>query len=151
MHSALLASKITGNIALNTSEQIRLSEKYIKDFRIKVTSPYQEAGSLSGGNQQKVVIARSLSTMPKLVILDEPTRGIDAGARGDVYKIIRELSHTGVAVIVIASDTEEIIELADRAIVFCRGRVSAVLEKDDINQQNITSASFGIYKEEANA
>ena len=96
------------------------------------------------------MIARSLSTMPKLVILDEPTRGIDAGARGDVYKIIRELSQTGVAVIVISSDTEEIIELADRAIVFCRGRVSAVLEKDRINQQNITSASFGIYKEEAN-
>ena len=149
--SALLDSKITGNIALNNAEEIRISEKYIKDFRIKVTSPYQEAGSLSGGNQQKVVIARSLSTMPKLVILDEPTRGIDAGARGDVYKIIRELSNTGVAVIVISSDTEEIIELADRAIVFCRGRVSAVLEKDDINQQNITSASFGIYKEEANA
>ena len=148
--SALLDSKITGKVVLNSSEEVRISEKYIKDFRIKVTSPYQEAGSLSGGNQQKVVIARSLSTMPKLVILDEPTRGIDAGARGDVYKIIRELSQTGVAVIVISSDTEEIIELADRAIVFCRGRVSAVLEKDRINQQNITSASFGIYKEEAN-
>ncbi len=148
--SALLDSNLTGKVTLNSKEEIRISEKYIKDFRIKVTSPYQEAGSLSGGNQQKVVIARSLSTMPKLVILDEPTRGIDAGARGDVYKIIRELSLTGVAVIVISSDTEEIIELADRAIVFCQGRVSAELNKDQINQQNITSASFGIYKEDAN-
>ena len=142
--SALLNYKLTGNTLLKTDVENNITDKYIKDFRIKVTSRYQEAGSLSGGNQQKIVIARALSTMPKLVILDEPTRGIDAGARGDVYSIIEELKSKGVSIVLISSDMEEIIELADRAIVFCRGRISAELPKERINQQELTSASFGI-------
>lgn len=142
--SALLKYKLTGNVMLNTKEESRITKKYIEDFRIKVTSQEQEAGSLSGGNQQKIVIARVLSTMPKLVILDEPTRGIDAGARGDVYNIINKLKNQGVSIILISSDMEEIIELSDRAIVFCRGRVSACLSKNEINQETLTAASFGM-------
>lgn len=142
--SALLNYKLTGKTFLDKGAERNITGKYVKDFRIKVTSQNQEAGSLSGGNQQKIVIGRALSTMPKLVILDEPTRGIDAGARGDVYNIIQELKAQGLSILLISSDMEEIIELADRAIVFCQGRISAELPKERINQQELTSASFGI-------
>lgn len=148
MTSALLNYSITGKTFVNVPKEKEICKKYINDFRIKVTSDQQEAGSLSGGNQQKIVIARALSTMPKLLILDEPTRGIDAGARGDVYNIINELKNKGLSILLISSDTEEIMELSDRAIVFCRGRISAELNKNEINVQNITSASFGVYKKE---
>lgn len=142
--SSLLNSQILGKIFLKKKKEDQITQKYIDDFRTKVTSKEQEAGSLSGGNQQKIIIGRSLSTMPKVVILDEPTRGIDAGARGDVYNIINELKHQGLSILLISSDMEEIIELADRAVVFCRGRISATLKKKDINQQNLTEAAFGV-------
>ena len=73
-------------------------------------------GSLSGGNQQKVIIGRALSLRPKILILDEPTRGIDAAARGDVYAIIQQLKEQGLAILMISSDMEEIVELSDRAV-----------------------------------
>lgn len=101
-------------------------------------------GSLSGGNQQKVVIGRALSTKPKLVILDEPTRGIDAAARGDVYSIISHLRDEGVAVLLISSDMEEIVELSDRAVTVYQGRINAEFQKCDINQDNLMAAAFGV-------
>ena len=100
--------------------------------------------SLSGGNQQKAVIGRALSTKPKLVIMDEPTRGIDAAARGDIYSIIQKLRDTGVAVLLVSSDMEEIVELSDRAVSVFQGRINAELCKEQINQDNLTSASFGV-------
>ena len=81
-----------GKVFLNQKKEKSLTQQYIDDFRIKVTGQEQEVGSLSGGNQQKVVIGHALATNPKLIILDEPTRGIDAGARTDVYNIIKGLS-----------------------------------------------------------
>jgi AI-2 transport system ATP-binding protein len=113
-----------------------------------VTGHDQPAGSLSGGNQQKVVIARSLITKPKLVILDEPTRGIDAAARGDVYKIIAQLRSEGVSIMLISSDMEEIIELSDRAVTVYQGRINGEFLKDDINQDNLMAASFGVTGEQ---
>ena len=106
-------------------------------------------GSLSGGNQQKVVIARALSTNPKVVILDEPTRGIDAAARSDVYNIIHQLKNAGVAVLMVSSDIEEVVELADRAITVFRGRINGEFRQDEITQDVLTSASFGIVRERA--
>lgn len=150
--SALLNSKLTGKGGfLNQASENSIADRYIEDFRIKVTSRFQEAGSLSGGNQQKVVLARALATMPKVVILDEPTRGIDAAARGDVYGIIYKLREQGIAVILISSDIDEIIELSDRAVVFCQGRISAQFPRSKINQENLTAASFGVYKEDNHA
>ncbi|WP_278729961.1 ATP-binding cassette domain-containing protein, partial [Anaerotruncus colihominis] len=116
----------------------------------KVTGQDQLVGSLSGGNQQKVVIGRSLSSNPKLVILDEPTRGIDAAARADVYNIIQQLSKKGVSVLLISSDMEEIIELSDRAVAIYQGRLNGKFSKEEITQDNLTSASFGLSGKEAN-
>ena len=81
-----------------------------------------------------------------MVILDEPTRSIDAAARADVYKIIQQLKETGVAVLMVSSDIEEVVELADRAITVFQGRINAEFRKDEINQDALTSASFGIVK-----
>ncbi|MDR2796347.1 MAG: sugar ABC transporter ATP-binding protein [Spirochaetaceae bacterium] len=121
-----------------------LAGKYVKDFRIKTAGIEQEIGSLSGGNQQKAVIARALTTNPHLVILDEPTRGIDAGARGDIYAIINELKTRNVAVLLISSDIEEIVELSDRAITMFQGHIKAEFQGEDITQDNIMRASFGV-------
>jgi AI-2 transport system ATP-binding protein len=142
--SAMLAEQQMGKAILNRKEEYRMTQKYIDDFRIKVTGQSQLAGSLSGGNQQKVVIGRSLSTSPKLLILDEPTRGIDAAARGDVYSIIHELRNEGVAVLLISSDMEEIIELSDRVMTVCQGRINGEFTGEDINQDTLMAASFGV-------
>lgn len=142
--SAMLADKTMGRFFLNKKAEYEMTQKYVDDFRIKVTGQEQLAGSLSGGNQQKVVIGRSLSTSPKLVILDEPTRGIDAAARGDVYSIIHQLREKGVAVLLISSDMEEIIELSDRVMTVCQGRINGEFTGAQINQDTLMSASFGI-------
>ena len=112
-----------------------------------MTGQSQLAGSLSGGNQQKIVIGRSLSTAPKVVILDEPTRGIDAGARGDVYAIIHQLRKQGVSVLLISSDMEEIVELSDRAVSVYQGRINAEFPKEEINQDNLMAATFDVKHE----
>ena len=104
----------------------------------------ERCSALSGGNQQKVVISRALSTHPKVVILDEPTRGIDAAARSDVYSIIRQLKEEGVAVLMVSSDIEEVVELADRAITIFQGRINGEFSHGEISQDALTSASFGI-------
>ncbi len=142
--SALLNTKKIGRISMNRRRQKEISQRYADDFRTKIVSLDDLIGSLSGGNQQKVVIARALSTDPKVVILDEPTRGIDAAARSDVYSIIRKLKQTGVAVLMVSSDIEEVVELADRAITVFKGRINGEFSRDEITQDVLTSASFGI-------
>ena len=128
---------------INKKKETEITKKFIDDFRIKVTGQGQELRSLSGGNQQKVVIGRILSSDPKVVVLDEPTRGIDAGARGDVYKIIHQLKKQGLAILLISSDFEEIFELADRAEVMCHGTNTVQLAKEEITMDALTHASFG--------
>ena len=147
--SALLNTKEIGRIDMDRRRQNEISQKYVDEFRTKIVSLEDLIGSLSGGNQQKVVIARSLSTAPKVVILDEPTRGIDAAARGDVYNIIYQLKAAGVAVLMVSSDIEEVVELADRAITVFQGRINGEFRHDEITQDVLTSASFGIVREKA--
>lgn len=142
--SSLLFNLSMGRFLLNKKEENRLTQSYINDFHIKVTGQDQLTGSLSGGNQQKIVIGRALCTNPKLVILDEPTRGIDAAARAEVYAIIHKLRDKGVAIMLISSDMEEIIELSDRAVTMYQGRINYEFLKEDINQDNLMSAAFGV-------
>jgi AI-2 transport system ATP-binding protein len=130
-------------VFIDSNKEKEITQKYIDDFRIKVTGQNQSLKSLSGGNQQKVVIGRILSSNPKVIILDEPTRGIDAGARGDVYKIIHQLKKLGLAILLISSDFEEIYELADRAEIMCHGRNRVNLAKEEISIDALTQAAFG--------
>ena len=142
MTSAILTR--LSSVFINKKKEQEVTQKYIDDFRIKVTGQDQTLKSLSGGNQQKVVIGRILSSNPKVVILDEPTRGIDAGARGDVYKIIGQLKEMGLAILLISSDFEEIHELADRAEVMYHGTNTQVLSKREITLDRLTKAAFGL-------
>ncbi len=147
--SSLLDGDKLGKVFLDRKKEREITQRYADDFRTKITGQDQAVGSLSGGNQQKIVIARSFSTAPKLVILDEPTRGIDAAARGDVYTIIHQLRETGVSILLISSDMEEIVELADRAVTMYQGRINDEFAKQDINQDHLMAAAFGVVKDEA--
>jgi AI-2 transport system ATP-binding protein len=120
-----------------------LATTFIDRLRIKLSSPMQNARTLSGGNQQKIVLAKMLAPEPKVIILDEPTRGIDARARQDVYRIIRDLTAGGVGVVVISSEVGEIAEVSDRVMIMKRGRLSE-LAAGSIGVEQISAATFDV-------
>ena len=101
------------------------------------------AGSLSGGNQQKVVLAKWLSMQPQVLIFDEPTRGVDVGAKSEIYRLMRELSDHGVGILMISSDMEEVIGVSDRVAVMHEGRISGFLERGELGEQAILSLAVG--------
>ena len=122
---------------IRKSEEHALAEDNIARLRIKTLSRDALVSSLSGGNQQKVVLAKWLATQPEVFILDEPTRGIDVGAKRDIYLLIGELASQGKAVIVISSELIEIMGLADRILVMAEGRITGELERDAFSQERI--------------
>ena len=136
--------KKISKIFLNKKQEKEISKKYVDELKIKVLNEEQYSRMLSGGNQQKVVISKILTTEPKVVILDEPTRGVDAKAREDVFQIVRDLKKKGVAVILISSDLEEVINNSDRIIVIHSGEINLELDKKDFSIETITQASFGV-------
>lgn len=127
-------------------EEISLASRFIERLRIKLSSPLQVARTLSGGNQQKIVLAKTLAPAPRVIILDEPTRGIDARARQDVYRIIRELTADGVGVVVISSEVGEIAEVSDRIMVMKRGRL-VELPAGMKSIEQISAATFEVNAE----
>ncbi len=120
-----------------SSRRIRdFADDYIRRFRVKGRAG-QNAGELSGGNQQKVVIAKWLARKPKVVVLDEPTRGIDVGARSSIYDLIMDLAREGVAVIVVSSDLEEVLGVSSRIMVMAKGQQAGILDRDDANDVSV--------------
>jgi ABC-type sugar transport system ATPase subunit len=115
----------------------------MEKLRIKARHRNQIVRTLSGGNQQKVVLAKWLLTEPEIIILDEPTRGIDIGAKAEIYKIIAQLTERGATVIMISSELEEILGMCDRVIVLYHGRITAEFARDAFNQENIIKAAMG--------
>ncbi len=115
------------------------AESYIKGLRIKTPSMNQLAKNLSGGNQQKIIIAKWLSRNPKVLIFDEPTRGIDVGAKYEVYELMQRLVEGGIGVIMISSELPEIIGISDRVVIFREGSIAGELEKKDYSEENILS------------
>lgn len=118
-------------------KQDRIVEIFMKRLRIKAASPEQKVGELSGGNQQKVLLARWLCLEPKVLLLDEPTRGIDVGAKAEVQSLIDDLAREGLAVLLISSDIEELIEGADRIVVLRGGAVAGELAGDDVAESQL--------------
>ena len=112
-------------------------DKYMKRLRIKASSPNQRVGDLSGGNQQKVLLARLLATRPKVLLLDEPTRGIDVGAKAEVQSLIDELASEGLGVVLVSSDAEELVEGADRVVVLRDGVVVGILTGDQVTTEDL--------------
>jgi len=107
------------------------------DLEIKATSLMLKVINLSGGNQQKIVIAKALLTSPALLILDEPTRGIDIGAKHEIYKLINQLANNGLAVIIISSELPEILGMSDRILILSKGKQTAILNKQEASQEKI--------------
>jgi inositol transport system ATP-binding protein len=115
----------------------------IEKLRIKTRHRNQIVKTLSGGNQQKVVLAKWLLNDPEIIILDEPTRGIDIGAKAEIYKIIAQLAEQGKTIIMVSSELEEILGLCDRVIVLYHGKISGEFERSSFNQENIIKAAMG--------
>ena len=125
---------------LDEAAQRKVVERYIKSIGIKCASPDQKIRELSGGNQQKVLLARWLAMNPKLLILDEPTRGIDVGAKAEIQSLIRTAANNGLGVLMISSELEEIVEGADRVFVLRDGRTVQELAKADISEGAVMKA-----------
>ena len=122
---------------VDSNEEIVKAEEYRKRINVKTPSINQCVGNLSGGNQQKVVLAKWMLTQPDVLILDEPTRGIDVGAKYEIYCVINELAKSGKAVIVISSEMPEIIGTCDRVYVINEGEIAGELQKNELTQENI--------------
>ncbi|MEU5275112.1 sugar ABC transporter ATP-binding protein [Streptomyces asoensis] len=116
---------------------------FIERLRIKASSPHQKVGELSGGNQQKVLLARWLAMNPKVLLLDEPTRGIDVGAKAEVQKLVDELAADGLGVLLISSDLEELVEGSDRVVVLKDGAVVGELTGDDVTEDTLMRTIAG--------
>ncbi|MFB7270112.1 sugar ABC transporter ATP-binding protein [Streptomyces sp. NPDC056244] len=118
----------------------RVVDTFVKRLRIKAAGPHQKVGELSGGNQQKVLLARWLAMQPKVMLLDEPTRGIDVGAKAEVRRLIDELADEGLGVVLISSDMEELIEGSDRVVVLKDGAVVAELTGTEVTEERLLRA-----------
>ena len=158
-HGALLTNSIKNNISMPIYERISkktvinsklersIAEGYKEDIQIKCPSIHQLVKNLSGGNQQKVILAKWLAAQSKLIIFDEPTRGIDVGAKFEIYKLINDLVEDGVAVLMISSEMEELIGMSDRIIVLSEGKMTGELQKDEFNADTIMSYASGVVPE----
>ena len=135
---------------IQASKESAATDRMIKDVHIKVADKNLPILSLSGGNQQKVVFAKGALTDPQIMLLDEPSRGIDIGAKTEIFNLIYQYAEKGVSLLVVSSELEEIIAIADRIIVLSNGIKTAELTGDDINQNNLVKASYQGHQQKAN-
>ncbi|CAM3170781.1 Xylose import ATP-binding protein XylG [Arthrobacter ulcerisalmonis] len=129
--------KISHNTVVDANQEFTVAEEYRKSLRTKTPSVEEGVAKLSGGNQQKVVLAKWMFTDPDLLILDEPTRGIDVGAKYEIYGIIQQLANQGKGVIVISSELPELLGLSDRIYTIFEGAITGVLDKDEASQESL--------------
>jgi ribose transport system ATP-binding protein len=154
-HGLILDFSITHNISLpglralsvgglvNRKVETRLAEQQKGALDLRASSLSMPASALSGGNQQKVVLGRWLALSPRVILFDEPTRGVDVGAKSEIYRLMRALSDRGVGVLLISSDMEEVIGVADRVLVMHEGRIAGSLARDQLSEHAILSLAVG--------
>jgi ribose transport system ATP-binding protein len=130
-------------LLVTVATERRNAERHKKTLGIRVPDVGTSAGVLSGGNQQKVVLAKWLALNPRVIVLDEPTRGIDVGSKSDIYGLLRDLSDAGVAILMISSDMEEVIGVCDRIAVMHEGRIGGILERPDFSEHNVLRLAVG--------
>ncbi len=135
--------KVSKAGVIQKKKEYEETAKYIEQLKVRCAGAEQSVGSLSGGNQQKVVIAKWLSTSPEVLILDEPTRGVDIGAKKEIYTIINQLAEQGVAILMISSELPEVIGMADRVLVMHEGKQTAILSKGQLTQEAIMHYATG--------
>lgn len=128
---------------LRNKQMVEAVTPFIERLEIKTPSLTQEVGKLSGGNQQKVVLARWLAASPKLLILDEPTRAVDVGAKAEIYRLMDSLAKEGIAIMMISSEMPELLAMSDRIIVMNDRKISAPIEKEDATEEAIVNMALG--------
>ncbi len=160
-HGVILEMPISHNITmaihpsffpktwLRFEAESEMARDFIRDLGIKAYGPDAPGGSLSGGNQQKVSVARWLATRPKLLILDEPTQGVDVGAKSEIHRIIRSLAKEGLAVLMISSDLPEVLGMSDRVAIMRGGRLVELIGKENADAQTVMAAALGTQVKES--
>ena len=136
-------NKISKNSVLQANKQKELVKKGIEEFRIRCFGPDHECHNLSGGNQQKVVLAKWIYTDPKILILDEPTRGVDIGAKKEIYSVINDLASKGVAVILVSSELPEVLGMSDRITVVHEGKITGIIDAQEADQAMVMTLATG--------
>ena len=135
--------KVSNKSVLSVKKGAELVKQGIEEFRIKCFGPEHECGNLSGGNQQKVVLAKWIYTDPKILILDEPTRGVDIGAKKEIYSVINEMAAKGVAVIMVSSELPEVLGMSDRIMVVHEGKVTGIIDGATADQAKVMTLATG--------
>jgi ribose transport system ATP-binding protein/inositol transport system ATP-binding protein len=130
-------------LRVNRQKENTIVEQGVESMNIKTPSTTQRVSNLSGGNQQKVVLAKWLATSPKILILDEPTRGIDVGAKAEIYRIINDLAASGIAVIMVSSELNEVINMSDRMAIMRDGEIVGILDRAEFSQDRILKYALG--------
>ena len=158
-HGLLLPMRIDQNMTLSILRMVskggwmlpgtetRLAEEWRRRLDIRMRSADQAAWELSGGNQQKVVLAKWLLTQPKVLILDEPTRGIDIGAKAEVHRLMNELVHQGIAILMISSELPEVLAMSDRIMVMREGHVMGEFAREEATPEKVMAAATGHIQE----
>jgi len=128
---------------LKHAEEVMAVDDFIRLFKVKTPSMEQPIGLLSGGNQQKVAIARGLMTRPNVLILDEPTRGVDVGAKKEIYQLINQFKEEGLSIILVSSEMPEVLGMSDRILVMHEGRLSGNFPIEQATQEALMAAAVG--------
>ncbi len=132
--------QFTKNLLLDSDSQEENSSEWVKEIHVKTDNHLLPVQTLSGGNQQKVALAKWLSTKPKVLILNGPTVGVDIGAKYDIYQLLRDLAQNGMAVVVASDDLAEVVRLCDRTIVMRGGTMSGEISSEELSVDNLTKA-----------
>jgi ribose transport system ATP-binding protein len=128
---------------INRKRETEIAKQQVDSLKVKTPGVETRVLNLSGGNQQKVVLGKWLAMIPRVMILDEPTRGIDVGAKAEIYRLMRELADAGAVILMISSDMEEVLNVSDRIAVMHEGEISGVLERADCNEENVMQLAVG--------
>jgi ribose transport system ATP-binding protein len=145
---ACLDQTSTGGL-LQPRRERELASRFVERMKVKTPSLHQQVRNLSGGNQQKVVLAKWLATRPKVLLLDEPTRGIDINAKREIYAIIDEFARSGLGVVMVSSELPEILAIADRILVLAEGRLTAEFLRGEATEEKILKAALPAGREQA--
>jgi ribose transport system ATP-binding protein len=145
LHNMSMASldKLTSRLFLRLGEERTQASGFVEKLRIMTPGVNQQVQYLSGGNQQKVVLAKWLASRSKILIFDEPTRGIDVGAKVEVYNLMNSLVDSGVAVIMVSSEMPELLGMSDRILVMHEGRIAAEFSRSEATQEKVLAAAMG--------
>lgn len=140
-----IVQRISRYGVVNTQKEDEIAQKYKERINIKTPSLLQQVINLSGGNQQKVVLAKALAAESDILIFDEPTRGVDVGAKQEIYQLMTELADNGIAILMISSEMEELLGMSDRIIVLCEGALAGEVQKENFNQHAILDLASGTH------